>query len=145
MPPATTGTHPSSELGRVSVAAGAAPLARLRRTRKTPLPPAARSRRTTNTLQNTRVPWLDVAAGGWPPAVVPPLALVVLEVAGVPEDDDVLEDAGVLLPEGVGVSAAGAVLMGVVVGLGVGLEPVGIGGLVSGKWATDEAYTASPP
>lgn len=102
----------------------AAALARFRSTMMTPLPPAARSRRPINTIQNTVVPWLEGESVGWLPEVVPPFALVVLEAAGV------------LPPEGVGVSAEGAVLLGAggEVGLG-GFEPPGMGGLVSEKLA----------
>jgi hypothetical protein len=114
--------------------------------RKTPLPPAARSRRAANTLHNTRGPWLDMEAGGELPAVVPPLAVVVLEEASVLEAAGVLVEAGVLPTEGVGVSAGKGVLLGAGVGVEVGgFEPGGRGGLVSGNWATDEAYTGSPP
>src|SRR5579863_3410438 len=112
----------SSELGgRVTVAAGAATRARLRNTRKTPLPPATRSRRTTNPIPKSRGPWGDVAAGGWLPAMVPSVAVAVLEGVGVlPLAMAVPEGVGVLPTEGVGVgvSVVGTVLMGAGVGLG---------------------------
>ena len=47
------------------------------------LPPAATTRSITNTIQNSMIPWLEAAPGVWFPMVVPPLALVVLEGAGV--------------------------------------------------------------
>ena len=97
---------------------------------KAPLPPAARSRRTTNTIQNARVPCLDVVSVGWLPVVVPPLAPVVLEAAGVlpPRGVAELEGTGVLPAEGVDPTVV------VLVETGVGWEPPpGIGGLVNGK------------
>ena len=136
--PGASWAYLSEFQGRVAAAGVAAALARFRSTRKTPLPPAARTRSPSTTIQNTREPWLDVAAGGWLPAVVLLFAVRVLEEASV------LEGAGVLAAVVVGVEAA--VVVGVEatvlerVGCGVEVEgggPEGGGGLVSGKSTQD--------
>ncbi|HEU5200637.1 MAG TPA: hypothetical protein VFU32_13445, partial [Ktedonobacterales bacterium] len=80
----------SSLRGKVVAADIEAVLARFRSTMKTPLPPAARTRSPINTIQNTVIPWLEVGSVGWPPEVVPPFAMVVLEEAAVREDAGVL-------------------------------------------------------
>jgi hypothetical protein len=82
-------------------------------------------------------PWIDVVAAGGLPAVVPPFAVMVLEDAGELEGVCVRATA---VPVG-----EDAALVPVGCGVGVeGFEPVGSGGLVSGKLTLDAAYTVSP-
>src|SRR5262245_22085732 len=98
---------------------------------KTPLPPTATTRNTTNTIQNIRLPWLETASVVWVPGGVPSLSEFVPPLAMV-----VLGGVGVALSIGVGVLPPGGVDVVVVVLMGAGDGwglPPGRGGLVRGK------------